>query len=99
MYRLFFIMDILRFIQTIRESFIGSEIVYTQGSCYKFYLILKEAFPQAKAYYNSDHVITEIDGKFYDITGEVKKTNHLLVSDHYPNSSIKDCIYILHNSN
>lgn len=96
--RLFYIMDILKFIETIRNSFVGSETVYTRGSCYKFYLILKELFPDAEAYYNSDHVITEIDGKYYDITGEVEKANHLLVSEHYPNSSIKDCIYILHNS-
>lgn len=32
-------------------------------------------FPEAKMWYNGVecHVITEIDGKFYDITGRVKK--------------------------
>jgi hypothetical protein len=62
--------------------------VYTNGSCYQFYLILKFVYPQANAYYNSDHVITEIDGRYYDIKGDAKKTNHLLMSEHYPTSSV-----------
>ena len=62
----------LDFITSIRESFKGSVDVYTKGSCYQFYLILKQVFPDAIAYYNQDHVITLIDGKFYDITGEVQ---------------------------
>jgi len=78
-----------KLIKTIRHSFIGADKVYTNGSCYQFYKILKCAFPQAKAYYDSNHVITEIDGKFYDITGEVQKNNHLLMDEHYPNSSVK----------
>lgn len=78
------------FIKTIRESFVGAETVYTTGSCYQFYKILKLIFPQANAYYNSDHVITEIDGRFYDISGAVEKTNHLLMSEHYPNSKVME---------
>lgn len=81
------------FIQTIRESFKGSEIVYTQGSCYKFYKILKQVFPEAKAYYNSDHVLTEIGGRFYDITGEVEKINHLLVDEHYSHEKLDKLIF------
>lgn len=61
------------FIATIRDSFIGSQQVYTEGSCYHFYLILKQVFPDAKPFYDLNHVITEIDGKYYDITGEVRK--------------------------
>lgn len=82
-------MTVLGFIKTIRNSFIGADKVYTNGSCYQFYKILKYVFPQANAYYDSDHVITEIDGKFYDITGEVEKTNHLLMDEYYPTSSVK----------
>ena len=66
-------MKVERFIATVRDSFIGSQQVYTEGSCYHFYLILKEVFPNAIPYYDNDHFITEIDGKFYDITGEVRK--------------------------
>jgi len=46
--------------------------IFTKGSCFNFYLILKQMYPQALAYYNEDHVITFIDGKYYDITGEIK---------------------------
>lgn len=66
-----------RFIETIRNSFNGSVDVYTKGSCYQFYLILKEVFPQAIAWDDQNHIITEINGKYYDITGEVERTNHL----------------------
>jgi hypothetical protein len=56
----------------IRETF-G---IYPQmgGGCYKFHLILKEVFPWAQCYYNSNHVITRIGLRYYDINGEVKPT-------------------------
>jgi hypothetical protein len=41
--------------------------------CFKFYEMLKNFYPQAIAHHDSDHVITEIDGKFYDSTGEVEQ--------------------------
>lgn len=65
--------DVEKFIATVRDSFIGSQQVYTEGSCYYFYLILKRVFPEAKPYYDADHVITKIGDKFYDITGEVQQ--------------------------
>lgn len=69
------------FIAKVRDSFIGSQQVFTHGSCYHFYLILKEVFPQAKPYYDEDHIITEIDDRFYDITGEVEKGQFILFED------------------
>ena len=63
--------NVEKVISAIRDSFIGSQQVYTEGSCYHFYLILKSIFPEAEAWYNSYHVITKIGDKFYDITGEV----------------------------
>lgn len=61
------------FIQTVRNSFPGSTTVYTRGSCYQFYLILKQIYPQAVAWYSEDHdhIITCINGVLYDITGAV----------------------------
>jgi len=70
-----------KFIESIRNSFEDSIKVYTQGSCYEFYLILKQVFPKAIAYYNEDHVITRIGNKYYDITGEVKKEKHLILDE------------------
>lgn len=81
-------MTVLKFIKTIRESFVGSVEVYTQGSCYHFYTILKTVFPQAEAYYDSNHVITKIGKKFYDITGEVEKENHLEMTKYYPECEV-----------
>jgi len=54
---------------TIRVSFQDAGFVYTNGSCFAFYQILKTIFPQARAWSNLDHVWTEIDGKWYDIHG------------------------------
>ena len=68
--------NILNIIRRIRESFSSSVEVYTRGSCVKFSMILQEIFPQGEIYYNEDHSIFELNGSFYDITGEVLKTNH-----------------------
>ncbi len=75
-------MNILRFIRIVRNSFKGAEFCYLNGSCYRFYLILKEVFPDAIAYYDGDHVITRIGDKYYDITGMVERKNHLPVENH-----------------
>lgn len=61
------------FIGKIRDSFIGSQQVYTEGSCYHFYLILKEVFTDAEPWYDNEHIVTKIGDKFYDITGEIRK--------------------------
>ena len=63
--------QVLKSITTIRESFVGSEIVFTNGSCYKFYQILRLVHP-VKPYYANGHIVCELNGFFYDITGEVK---------------------------
>lgn len=69
-------------IQRIRESFSNSVEVYTQGSCYKFAMILKEIYPYGKILTNQSHAIFELeDGKFYDITGMVKKEDHTPLVD------------------
>lgn len=85
--------DIEHFISTIRNSFIGSEKVFTSGSCYQFYKILKCVWPDAEAYYDSDHVITKINGRFYDIKGEVECGRHLKMSEHYPESKVRGCYF------
>jgi hypothetical protein len=88
-----------RFISVVRDSFIGSQQVYTEGSCYHFYLILKEVFPEAKPYYDISHVLTEIDGKFYDITGEVKRGCEMLSMTELPVYSLKAPYNIYKNIN
>ncbi len=68
-------MNPAKLIKAIRKSFIGSEQVYTQGSCFALFRILKVAFPRAKPYWSSDatHCITRIASKYYDIGGRIKK--------------------------
>lgn len=77
------------FISRVRDSFIGSQQVYTEGRCYHFYLILKEVFPEAECWYDEDHVLTKIDDKFYDITGEVRKELALHKYERIPSYSLK----------
>lgn len=41
------------------------------GSCFRLYQLLALVFPGAEPWYDHDHVITRIGGRFYDIRGEV----------------------------
>lgn len=83
----------IKVIQLIRESFIGSEKVYTQGSCYQLYLILKYIFPEAEAHYNCDHVITKIKNVYYDINGIVDNiSNYLPIDEIYVKDIRKEAI-------
>jgi hypothetical protein len=51
------------------------ERVYKNGNCYMFAKTLQFIFPQAEIYSVDcswfSHVVAKIDGKLYDITGEV----------------------------
>lgn len=47
------------------------------GSCFKLFILLKEVYPDAVAYYDGDHVITKIGDRFWDIRGEVLKDRHI----------------------
>jgi len=63
--------EVLKFITTVRASFGGSIATYTCGNCYQFYEILKIVFADAEAFESGGHVITKIDGNFYDIRGKL----------------------------
>ena len=68
--------DPLVLINSIEASFIGAHQVYTNGSCIRFYQILKTVFPEALPYWSEEsrHMITRIGKKYYDISGEVECT-------------------------
>ena len=88
--------EILKFISSIRDSFEGAEIVYTKGSCYQFYKILKGIFPAAEAYYDMNHVITKIGDCFYDITGKVDVGGHFpMVTSETDYNEVKNNKYSL----
>ena len=80
---------VLSLIKAIRESFYGSDIVYTKGSCYQLFKILSVVFPTAEAYYFDKHIYTKIEGSFYDINGIVKQCDEAVI---YTNQ------YDLHNT-
>lgn len=69
--------QILRLIKEIRESHSEMVNIFTMGSCINLYCILKVIYLDAVAYTNSDHIITKIDDKFYDITGEISDVGYL----------------------
>lgn len=65
--------DMLRFINALHQTDRYIEMIYMNGACYQFHLLLKTFFPESKPYISKekDHVITKYEGKYYDITGEV----------------------------
>lgn len=64
---------ILDFIKELRDSADIQYKIFTEGSCFRLYCIIKTIFPKANPYWSDrdEHAITEIDGKYYDIGGEV----------------------------
>lgn len=74
---------ILNLISEIRNSHSQMVNIYTGGGCLNFHLILRSVFQEAKPYYNGDHIITEIEGKYYDITGVVYNRGEYLPFEGY----------------
>ncbi len=58
------------FRQSIRELF-GS-FPEGSGGCYKFASLLRGLYG-GEIFYNNDHCITKIEGKFYDLFGEYEE--------------------------
>lgn len=62
-------------IESLRNTDPYIAMIFTQGGCYQFHKFLYNLYPnKAKLYINKkkDHVVTKIDGNFYDILGIVK---------------------------
>ncbi len=61
------------FITRVRQAHPQMMNIFTRGSCFDFYLILQEVWPEAIAFYDTvnGHVVTEIGGVLYDIAGDV----------------------------
>lgn len=74
---------IINFLAELRSSHPNIEHMFLNGSCMNLFCILRTIYPQAVAWYNIDHIITEIDGKFYDITGKVSNKGYMLFTDFY----------------
>ena len=76
-------MQPIEFIERLREIYPER---YTDGTngCLKFHLMLKALYPhQCHGWYNSDHIISQIRGEYYDIDGIVEKTSDYLPMEDY----------------
>ena len=77
----FEVMHFIRLIYSIAPHIM--ETVFMKGGCYRFYLVLKDRFPTAKAYWHENaepgavHVIARINGRFYDIAGEIVEVEYI----------------------
>ena len=64
------------FIQTVSNTW--PRYPEMSGGCMKFHLLLRDVFPTAgNLMYNSEHIITPIEGVFYDISGVVNPEGYL----------------------
>lgn len=63
------------FLKELKYSYSENERIYTEGSCFRVYIMLKILFEEAKPYYSEldGHWVTKIRDKFYDINGEISK--------------------------
>lgn len=84
--------QILKQIRRIRESHPEMVKIFTQGSCLHFFLILRSFYPQAEAWLDSDHVVTKIGDRMYDITGEVKEGEYFPSTEYVISSSRRKII-------
>lgn len=66
-------MNILNFLKELRESADIQYKIFTQGSCFRLYSILKTICPDAIAYWSDTdgHCLIKIKDDFYDIGGLV----------------------------
>ena len=79
-----------RFCAAVRASNPCAVQLYTEGQCYGFYLLLREVFGASVEPWYLDvpgHVISKIDGRFYDIKGRffnIKKARRLNIGKESP---------------
>jgi hypothetical protein len=59
----------IKIIAAIRIGIKNSETRFQKGGCFQLFLILKELYSDAEAWYDGSHVYTKIGDAFYDING------------------------------
>lgn len=61
------------FLHHLRQTHPDMVRIFSNGGCFQLYRMIKMFIPQAIAHYSQDagHVYVEVEGRFYDITGEV----------------------------
>lgn len=69
--------NVLAFLAALRDVHPDMARWGQHGGCFRVYLLLKQAFPDAEAWYDGDHVITRVGASFFDITGKVRPFTHI----------------------
>ena len=66
-------MKVENFLKELKDSADIQYKIFTEGSCFRLYCILKTIWEDAQVYWSDrdGHAITKIDGKYYDIGGQV----------------------------
>jgi hypothetical protein len=80
-------LDPLALIKALNKGSRYIETIFMQGGCFRFHKVLFALWPNATPYINraKDHVITRIDGQYYDVTGYVDSTGFApLVAEDVP---------------
>lgn len=74
-------------IEEVIEDFKGYEVddslklTFTDGYCYDFAYMLQRLFGGDIVYNMIDHYLLHVNGKFYDITGEVPEPDEFVVEN------------------
>ena len=65
-----------KFLKELRDSADIQYKIFTEGSCFRLFKIIKIIEPSATAYWSDldNHCVFEIKGEFYDIGGPIKKS-------------------------
>ena len=87
----------LSFIAMLRDLYPG-RYADESGGCLKFHRLMKAVFPDANGFYDSNHVITEIDGEYFDIDGLIEDpVGYLPIEDfgaEYIESAFRDMVHL-----
>lgn len=90
--------DIFNFLKRFHLSK-DVDIVFTCGCCYWFASILCQRFQESRLMYDQiqNHFVAEIDGRLYDITGDVTDRYNVspwdeMVDELHKSHIIRDCI-------
>lgn len=73
--------------------------IFNYGSCMNLFCILRVLYPEAKAYYNQDHIITEIGGIYYDIEGVANPRGYTLFTEWYNKERTSRAFKQMYNAN
>ena len=95
--------DILQFISHFQNT--DTINTFTNGCCYWFAYILHGRFPELEIMYDAvaNHFVASVDGRLYDITGDVTDKYNVVAWDDFSDELqkkriIKQCIEFKENT-